>query len=55
MLLADVYAIPVYASLAVIVLTLAAAVLGSLLHPKAERPAESRKGTTHTIASEGSG
>jgi tellurite resistance protein TerC len=55
MLLADVYAIPVYASLAVIVLTLAAAVLGSLLHPKAERPADSRKGTTQTIASEGSG
>ena len=35
MLLADVYSIPVYASLAIIVLTLGAAVVGSLVHPKA--------------------
>jgi tellurite resistance protein TerC len=58
MLLADVYAIPVYASLAVIVLALAAAVLGSLLHPRrpgeAGRPAESHEAITRTVASEGS-
>jgi len=56
MLLADVYAIPVYASLAVIVLTLAAAVLGSLLHPRpprqAGRPPASHEGATTTVASE---
>jgi tellurite resistance protein TerC len=59
MLLADFYVIPVYASLAVILLTLGAAVLGSLLHPRppsqAGRPAGSHEGTTtRTVASEGS-
>jgi tellurite resistance protein TerC len=57
MLLADVYAIPVYASLAVIVLALAAAVGVSLLHPRQPdqgRRAESHEDITHTVASEGS-
>ncbi len=58
MLLADVYSIPVYASLAIIVLTLGAAVVGSLVHPKAPdrrpRPAEGDQGASQTIASEGS-
>ena len=58
MLLADVYAIPIYASLAVIVLTLSAAVLGSLLRPRAPDqagpPAESHDGTARTVAPEGS-
>jgi tellurite resistance protein TerC len=59
MLLADVYAIPVYASLAVIVLTLGVAVAGSMLHPRPSseigRAAEDRGGATHSVASEGSG
>jgi len=58
MLLADVYSIPVYASLAIIVLTLGAAVVGSLVHPKAPdrrpRPAEGDQRASQTIASEGS-
>ncbi len=58
MLLADVYSIPVYASLAIIVLALGAAVVGSLVRPKAPsgatRPAEGHEGTTQTIASEAS-
>lgn len=59
MLLADVYAIPVHVSLAVIVLTLGAAVLGSLLHPRPPgpvgRPTGSRQGTARPVASERSG
>jgi tellurite resistance protein TerC len=49
MALADVYAVPVYASLAVIVLTLAVAVIASLLRP---RPSP-RRGSTEPAASEG--
>jgi len=40
MLLSDVYKIPVYASLAVIVLTLTTATVASLLRPRPPTPAE---------------
>jgi tellurite resistance protein TerC len=49
MTLADVYAVPVYVSLAVIVLTLAVSVIASLLRP---RP-KSRRASTEPAASEG--
>ncbi|HWB56350.1 MAG TPA: TerC family protein [Gaiellaceae bacterium] len=49
MTLADVYAVPVYASLAVIVVTLAASVIASLLRP---RPS-SRRAATGPATSEG--